>query len=1387
MADTKPEMTYSERYKTGTLLGRGGMGEVYVAWDQMLSCEVALKLIRTELCEDPRMRRRFNREARAFAFLRHEHIVEVYDFGQTENEQLYLSMELIRGESLHALQGVELPLSIIVQTVCELLDALAHAHARGLVHRDLKAENVLLVFKEDKLFTKLVDFGLATLPAYAEQGLTQGGALFGTPGYMAPEQVRSGADSVGPATDVYAVGVILYELLSGHLPFEGKTSVDTIVSQLNDPVPPINWRPHLRSLSVEIKQCLQKIVEQAMAKKTWERFVSAVDFKRALMQLPLSEEALPECAIISELRSKGMARTGENNFERSSSPDIAMKVRALESGTDSGPGRKHSSNASGPGSNWRHSSQETPNSQTSQAQSSSCEVFDGVSESLGSMQRRVVYDKAATPSFHSAMVGRRFEEEALNFLASQCLEGKGAVQLIAGKFGIGKTRLMRQFFSNWQEKDVNFVFATCQSGFSGGYQVDQTQSQCTIETLTAIVSQLIVVDALEDGEVLGYVREYLKRLGMSARDGFDQSLASLLRPSCLGLKDQDHSSLGNEAILKEIDVLTDFFVNVSRDRAIFMLIDDIHCCDEVVYDLIAKINLHCEHARVLILASYDPSEINALRPESLRVAEMPRFKQFFDNALKLGPMMHEAMIELLQSGLSIEAGSAEEIADLSHGNPLYALALSQSLRKKSRLLMTPQGVYQINPNEERPLEVPDIVVRYYQCKIDSIGALLGTHFDFYREILLRTSVLGYKLDYAELEAFWSKEEDLALVYSWNDALKAWRDYGILIPVEDETPKMEEGLFDEPDDEDMHVSMVFCEPWLVDILQSSVSSRKLRNLHRQAALALKIATQEPDYQQWGRIAYHWDLGRERSEFCLACARSARAAARAGDFRFARERYAELYALYEKKLVDREGSAYNELWRIIDWAEILSDYAEVCIILGEYEELDALLDQISYMSVRERAPKLGAIVQLLHAKLDARRGAFDSAAEHANIARQLFEGCDEKLWASRTLITTAEICYSSGAMAEAKRYSAMAGDALARYATRVDMGCAMAMSAKIEAIQGHFKASQSLATRAQDVFIAEGYPLKAAQMQGLKCANRLIQTFDPHIDDELLALSSEFDGYGDSESAVLCQCYRVVLALADEQWAFAREIMQAIQPFEALVSGVSLLGMLKLLEAFGFLVDGFVADADIVVKEALTAFASCSDWRGELWGLILQSIIALRLGNVEQMQATFNRALESAIKTDYALARASMSIAWAAFCLNQGRHDEAVAASLDGIDQASQIESPIAYTVCQIIGIEASAKLGSIGSLHGFCDVTHFNTLPKLIARFALPCLRRAHEQLTAANRYNHQALAEQIARLHRNLEGAENNFLQEDGSDEAFCAPQSHRNTLELYAYMKNID
>lgn len=258
------------KYRLEDVVGTGGMGAVYQATHLTLHRKVAIKLLHANYATDHRAISRFNQEARAAASIGHDNICEVTDIGVQENGSPYLVMPLLEGCPLSKLIRREpLFLDRLVDILCQTLAALDAAHRAHIVHRDLKPDNIFITQMGDrKDFVKLLDFGISKmLDSETITGATETQSVLGTPHYMAPEQ--AGGKQVDHRADIYAAGVILYELLVGKVPFNGKSHADIIYNIFTAPF------PTPRSIKPSISPYVEAVVLKAMSRDPMQRFESA--------------------------------------------------------------------------------------------------------------------------------------------------------------------------------------------------------------------------------------------------------------------------------------------------------------------------------------------------------------------------------------------------------------------------------------------------------------------------------------------------------------------------------------------------------------------------------------------------------------------------------------------------------------------------------------------------------------------------------------------------------------------------------------------------------------------------------------------------------------------------------------------------------------------------------------------------------------------------------------------------------------------------------------------------------------------------------------------------------------------------------------------------------
>lgn len=274
--------TIASKYRVEALIGEGGMGKVYRARQLALDKVVVLKVLRHTLLSDERTVARFQREAKAASRLNHPNSISVLDFGQADDGALFIAMEYVAGQDLHQILSREWPLgeARVVRIAMQILNALSDAHGAGVIHRDLKPENIMVEQRRNEPdFVKVLDFGIAKITDVQDEGpaLTRAGFVCGTPEYMSPEQARGAV--LDYRSDLYAVGVILYQLTTGLLPFESDSAVGYATKHLTEePPPPTRRRPDAR-----ISPGMERLILRVLSKDPDDRPADAAAFKMELL------------------------------------------------------------------------------------------------------------------------------------------------------------------------------------------------------------------------------------------------------------------------------------------------------------------------------------------------------------------------------------------------------------------------------------------------------------------------------------------------------------------------------------------------------------------------------------------------------------------------------------------------------------------------------------------------------------------------------------------------------------------------------------------------------------------------------------------------------------------------------------------------------------------------------------------------------------------------------------------------------------------------------------------------------------------------------------------------------------------------------------------------
>jgi formylglycine-generating enzyme required for sulfatase activity len=306
-------VTIAGKYHLDAKIGAGGMGAVYRATRLIIGDEVAVKILHAEQ-NDPKAAERFRREAQASARLKHPNAVTIYDFGVTDDGLQYLVMELVEGESLRQIikhQGPITP-SASVEIMNQVCAALDEAHRHNIIHRDIKPDNIIIHATPSGLRVKVLDFGIAKLRDDAAGNLTQTGSILGTPHYMSPEQCLG--EELDAAADIYSVGIVLYEMLCGRVPFNSPVSTAVVVQHVNQPPAPP------RSVNASISREVDAVVLRALAKRPESRPKSAGALAR---ELSAAVRAIGQPSQFHNLEDE---RTVERRYVSSTSPKTSAEL-----------------------------------------------------------------------------------------------------------------------------------------------------------------------------------------------------------------------------------------------------------------------------------------------------------------------------------------------------------------------------------------------------------------------------------------------------------------------------------------------------------------------------------------------------------------------------------------------------------------------------------------------------------------------------------------------------------------------------------------------------------------------------------------------------------------------------------------------------------------------------------------------------------------------------------------------------------------------------------------------------------------------------------------------------------------------------------------------------
>jgi DNA-binding CsgD family transcriptional regulator/transcriptional regulator with XRE-family HTH domain/predicted Ser/Thr protein kinase len=777
-------------YRLVDKLGEGGMARVYKAYHSRLERYVALKCIHPQLVATPGFLQRFEREAKILARLAHPNIVHLYDFDEADG-QCYLAMEYGAGGTLKDRQGVLNTVGLrmapneVQSVLLQVSAGLDYAHQHGILHRDIKPSNILLTEEGRAL---LSDFGLARM-VDTPSDLTNQGAMLGTPAYLSPEQGRGETAHIGPPSDVYALGVVLYELLTGRVPFTAETPLAVVLKQLNDPI------PSARALNPALPEALEPVLRTALAKDPAARYQRAGELAQAFQgAVAVAAPSRPAPALGQAQR---LAEEMHPSVPREAAPPLSAQANAptmtatLAHGTSrramaaeqpvpfgallrryrEAAGLSQEDLAQRAGLTaaaigaLERGERKRPYPHTLQLLARALDLDDahrvafiaavpsrgtlrtvgapvltpiaasGVSRpddtiSRSTDDRDVIASPVAHPDLGrgtTIFVGRQHELMALRAKLADAVSGQGGIVMLVGEAGIGKTYLARAFADDAVAQGAAVLWGSC---FEGDWQPPYGP---WVEALSAYVRA-------------GPAETVRQALGPTAAP-----LARLVPEICAALRDLPLPSplSPDEERVRLYDAIIRFLLAVSREQTLLLILDDLHWADPDSLRLLCHLARVVGRARMLVVGAYRDPEVGLTEAHPLMNTLSVLCRQSDYVRIAIRGFSHEEVAAYLaqSAGQALPQALVKVIEQETSGNPFYAREVFRHLREEAKLLQR-DGRWTTD-RSIRELGIPEgvrqVVGRRVACLSEPASALLrlaaGFSAGFGFDVLQRLSEL----------------------------------------------------------------------------------------------------------------------------------------------------------------------------------------------------------------------------------------------------------------------------------------------------------------------------------------------------------------------------------------------------------------------------------------------------------------------------------------------------------------------------------------------------------------------------------------------------------------------------------------------------------------------
>ncbi len=994
------------RFRIMDLIGSGGFGTVFRALQENVGREVALKFLAPSVAKDPVNIERFRREAFHVSQLRHPNTITLYDYGQTDDGLFYMVMELLEGEALSGLIQREgaMEQGRAAHVFIQILKSLSEAHQRGLVHRDLKPENIHLCEMFGELdYVKVLDFGVAKMTSFdggddeSEAKLTKAGRIFGTPMYMSPEQAC--AEPITTATDIYALGLLLFEMMTGLPPVTGRNRMDVIHKQIRDEVPKLTKKLKGTPIGDVIRKATRKAPEERYqdAFEITEAFYEAIA-KMKIIPAPKGATRPETFAFSAGVDLRALAQSSDDSVEVPEASETPSQKRRLPPPLPE--------KASPPPIPSAASSAVEPSPDDTIREDGAALMAAIVAATDNEEATVIAAAPTRPPEPELPLIGRQKDIERLVGIVGKSIKNaSGHIVLLEGESGVGKSRLVAGLREELMRRNVGM----CVSAMRRRSSPLDGLREALAEYWWATGADRETLDAI--------VRADLSSLGFPT-DEID-FLVDFMRPSH-GIQRYDDSEESSSLFAR----LERALLKLAGLRPFALVLEDIQHADSASLSFIEyfAVTLRTQPTPLAVILTLRSGELS-LNPDLERsLRAMSTNIGVGLTRSRLRRLRGRDLSVLLDAILPMEARLKERIAWLSQGNPLHTIQIVRYLEGEGSLRPN-RGRYELKEGTPREIDLPPDVMDVMRMRVDQS---LESHprGEDLKSSLQWLAALGIRVPVGLLE------EMVREARGWDSARvgELVGELGRFGLVHARTHR------DAP-------CVEFDNSLLREALLEELASSPHRpQIHRAVARAKEAFYANDPQRPMLEIAEHWRLAGDGTRYRDALFAAARAAMAGGDMRGARDQFRELMRLLDTR--SEKGHIWGETmlslgslsWRFGEFGLAEDTYREACesgelsgtelarahrglahliFMLGRYAEAVHHYREALQCSTETRDPSGVAKALVGLSRVHTRRGDPNSGASVRQRLEAMLPEVDPEI-AGRVLLHLAEAAQRVGDM-------------------------------------------------------------------------------------------------------------------------------------------------------------------------------------------------------------------------------------------------------------------------------------------------------------------------------------------------------------------------------------